>query len=174
MAYTAWSVVYGEQPTAAKWNQLGANDAVFKDGTNIDNNAIITRHLGSAANLQIPLSRLDATTILDDSYSASGVAAAGEFVDTLRKTYDITNIPTGHAFVVSARNYSGDSAGFRNVTAVIGYNGTSYKSDNWGQYHNTAFQCVPLIKVSGQNSVTISFGGSGASQNHQSRLTQMN
>lgn len=32
MAYTAWSVVYGEQPTAAKWNQLGANDAGFKDG----------------------------------------------------------------------------------------------------------------------------------------------
>lgn len=40
MAYTAWSVVYGEQPTAAKWNQLGANDAGFKDGTNIDAGAI--------------------------------------------------------------------------------------------------------------------------------------
>lgn len=45
MAYTAWSVVFGEQPTAAKWNQLGANDAGFKDGTNIDNLAILTRHL---------------------------------------------------------------------------------------------------------------------------------
>ena len=45
MAYTAWSVVYGEQPTAAKWNQLGANDAGFKDGTNIDNDAIINRHM---------------------------------------------------------------------------------------------------------------------------------
>lgn len=29
MAYTAWSVVFGEQPSAAKWNQLGANDALF-------------------------------------------------------------------------------------------------------------------------------------------------
>ncbi len=45
MAYTAWSVVFGEQPTAAKWNQLGANDAGFKDGTNIDDNAIIARHI---------------------------------------------------------------------------------------------------------------------------------
>lgn len=45
MAYTAWSVVYGEQPTAAKWNQLGQNDAGFKDGTNIDNDAIIARHI---------------------------------------------------------------------------------------------------------------------------------
>lgn len=47
MAYTAWSVVFGEQPTAAKWNQLGANDAGFKDGTNIDNLAILTRHLNN-------------------------------------------------------------------------------------------------------------------------------
>lgn len=29
MAYTAWSVVYGEQPSAAKWNILGTNDAHF-------------------------------------------------------------------------------------------------------------------------------------------------
>lgn len=47
MAYTAWSVVFGEQPTAAKWNQLGANDAGFKDGTNIDNLAILDRHIAA-------------------------------------------------------------------------------------------------------------------------------
>lgn len=45
MAYTAWSVVFGEQPTAAKWNQLGENDAGFKDGTNIDDLAILERHI---------------------------------------------------------------------------------------------------------------------------------
>lgn len=47
MAYTAWSVVYGEQPTAAKWNQLGANDAGFKDMTNVDNDAVIERHIAA-------------------------------------------------------------------------------------------------------------------------------
>ena len=47
MAYTAWSVVYGEQPTAAKWNQLGANDAGFKDGTNIDAGAINNTHIAN-------------------------------------------------------------------------------------------------------------------------------
>lgn len=47
MAYTAWSVVYGEQPTAAKWNQLGQNDAGFKDGTNIDDDAILNRHMAA-------------------------------------------------------------------------------------------------------------------------------
>lgn len=29
MAYASWSVVFGEQPTAAKWNILGTNDAYF-------------------------------------------------------------------------------------------------------------------------------------------------
>lgn len=29
MAYASWSVVFGEQPSAAKWNILGSNDAWF-------------------------------------------------------------------------------------------------------------------------------------------------
>lgn len=33
MAYTSWSVVFGEQPSAAKWNILGTNDASFNDGS---------------------------------------------------------------------------------------------------------------------------------------------
>lgn len=33
MAYTAFSVVYGEQPSAAKWNTIGTNMAGFNDGT---------------------------------------------------------------------------------------------------------------------------------------------
>lgn len=45
MAYQAWSVVYGEQPTAAKWNILGTNDAGFNDGSAIGDDAIIQRHI---------------------------------------------------------------------------------------------------------------------------------
>lgn len=40
MGYTAWSVVFGEQPSAAKWNILGTNDASFNDGTGIADGAI--------------------------------------------------------------------------------------------------------------------------------------
>lgn len=29
MAYSSWSVVFGEQPSAAKWNILGTNDSAF-------------------------------------------------------------------------------------------------------------------------------------------------
>lgn len=35
MAYASWSVVFGEQPSAAKWNTLGTNDSSFNDGTGI-------------------------------------------------------------------------------------------------------------------------------------------
>lgn len=40
MAYQSWSVVFGEQPSAAKWNILGTNDASFNDGTGIGDSAI--------------------------------------------------------------------------------------------------------------------------------------
>ncbi len=33
--YQSWSVVFGEQPTAAKWNILGTNDASFNNGTGL-------------------------------------------------------------------------------------------------------------------------------------------
>jgi len=49
MAYTEWEVVAFEQPTAAKWNQLGENDAGFRDGTNILDDAIIQRHIADQA-----------------------------------------------------------------------------------------------------------------------------
>lgn len=45
MAYQAWSVVFGEQPSASKWNILGTNDAGFNDGTAIGDDAIIQRHV---------------------------------------------------------------------------------------------------------------------------------
>ncbi len=38
MSYSAWSLVYGEQPSVAKWNILGSNDAHFYDflGANLE------------------------------------------------------------------------------------------------------------------------------------------
>lgn len=37
MAYSSWSVSFGEQPSTAKWNILGTNDASFNNGTGIAN-----------------------------------------------------------------------------------------------------------------------------------------
>lgn len=35
MSYQSWSVVFGEQPSAAKWNILGTNDASFADSSGL-------------------------------------------------------------------------------------------------------------------------------------------
>lgn len=48
MAYQSWSVVFGEQPSAAKWNILGSNDASFNDGTGIADGAITSPKLAEA------------------------------------------------------------------------------------------------------------------------------
>ena len=45
MAYASWSVVYGETPSASKWNILGTNDASFNDGTGIAASAITPEKL---------------------------------------------------------------------------------------------------------------------------------
>lgn len=47
MSYQVWSVVFGEQPSAAKWNILGTNDASFHDGTGFGSGIIFPNHITS-------------------------------------------------------------------------------------------------------------------------------
>lgn len=47
MAYASWSVSFGEQPSTAKWNILGTNDASFNDGTGIAADKIEPAHLAT-------------------------------------------------------------------------------------------------------------------------------
>lgn len=42
MAYASWSVIAGEQPTTAKWNILGTNDAAFNNGSGLPTAASAT------------------------------------------------------------------------------------------------------------------------------------
>lgn len=45
MAYASWSVVFAEQPSAAKWNILGTNDAAFNNGTGIPSSGAIRSYV---------------------------------------------------------------------------------------------------------------------------------
>lgn len=65
MAYAAWSVVFGEQPSASKWNILGTNDASFNDGTGIASSAITAVKLGAHTGA----GSLDVSTTGDKSVS---------------------------------------------------------------------------------------------------------
>jgi hypothetical protein len=42
MAYVAWSVIFGEVPSASKWNLLGANDAAFNSGGGVLGSGLAT------------------------------------------------------------------------------------------------------------------------------------
>lgn len=66
MAYSSWSVVFGEQPSAAKWNILGSNDASFNDGTGIATGAITATKIdwaSTGANAGIWWEELGRTTL---------------------------------------------------------------------------------------------------------------
>lgn len=47
--YVTWSVVFGEQPTATKWNELGTNDASFNNGNGFNDSILIERHFADSA-----------------------------------------------------------------------------------------------------------------------------
>lgn len=49
MAYVAWSVVFGETPSASKWNILGTNDQSFNDGTGIGALAVVGASIAALA-----------------------------------------------------------------------------------------------------------------------------
>lgn len=53
MAYSSWSVVFGEQPSAAKWNILGTNDAQF--------NSLVQQNGAGFLALQLVRTQLDTT-----------------------------------------------------------------------------------------------------------------
>lgn len=85
MSYQVWSVVFGEQPSASKWNILGTNDASFNDGTGIADNAILNRHLASgivkASELDLdPTETYIATDQTTTSTSYTDLATAGPAV----------------------------------------------------------------------------------------------
>jgi hypothetical protein len=101
MAYTAWSVVFGEQPSASKWNILGTNDAGFKDGTNIDSSAITTAKIADEA--VTPAKILNRTREVPMLFLADGSGGA------------VSSITLG----MPAVQFSGTPSGFLRANGII-------------------------------------------------------
>lgn len=47
--YTAITFVANEQPTTAKWNLIGSNDASFNNGNGFEDGIIVNRHVAAGA-----------------------------------------------------------------------------------------------------------------------------
>lgn len=80
MAYQSWSVVFGEQPSASKWNILGTNDASFNDGTGIGDDTIDSRHYVTNSidgeHLATNTVRLGSSTTLGGTSTSTSFATA--------------------------------------------------------------------------------------------------
>ena len=82
MAYQSWSVVFSEQPSTAKWNILGTNDASFNDGTGIGTGAILPSSLSStsikgATGINVsPLTSTSATDVAGSSVTFTTTVAS--------------------------------------------------------------------------------------------------
>lgn len=127
MAYTAWSVVYGEQPTAAKWNQLGANDAGFKDGSNIDAGAITYSKI-SLAGMPSFCATNSSSQTLTGGGAAVALQANTELFDAANNynntTYVFTAPATGvYEFFLFATGTNGTSS---RLICGIKVNSTTY------------------------------------------------
>lgn len=90
MAYAAFSVVFGEQPSAAKWNILGTNDASFNDGTGIATSAITTAKIANAA---ITSEKLAPTIYQNLSVSYPSISSAA-YTDVTGSNFSVTTTAT--------------------------------------------------------------------------------
>lgn len=98
MAYASWSVVFGEQPSAAKWNILGTNDASFADGTGIANLDIGSGHTSLKVDHKFSI------------YRNSALVASVSAWTLL--TYDTTTFDTGSNVSLGTGRFTAPVAGF--------------------------------------------------------------
>lgn len=96
MAYASWSVVFGEQPSAAKWNILGSNDAYFDTSITALNDLIAKSGSNTVLN-NIPYQAQTSNSVRDGvliqhGYGSFATGAAAS------KTKTIT-FPTAYATI---------------------------------------------------------------------------
>lgn len=109
MAYTSWSVVFGEQPSAAKWNILGTNDASFNDGSGLPT-GVTVQQVGTAYSAVAT-----GTTTIPNDDTIPQITEGVEFM-----TQAITPVAATNYLLISAViQLSNSSAGNRYTTALF-------------------------------------------------------
>lgn len=116
--YTAWSVIAGEQPTAAKWNQLGSNDASFNNGNGFEDSIILSRHLGAGMVAQEVIAPYTdfatGTTLIPYDDTIPQNTEGTQFM-----TCSITPKSATNTLIVEAKAYLTSNTGSRHLTGAI-------------------------------------------------------
>lgn len=114
MSYQVWSVVFGEQPSASKWNILGSNDASFNDGTGIADEAIIARHIGEN---QIDTKKLS----LSVAFRAYRSSAWTTSTTATKVTFNTENYDISNNFDTAQSRFTAPEKGIYLFGANIGF-----------------------------------------------------
>jgi hypothetical protein len=123
MAYSAWSVIAGEQPTAAKWNILGTNDASFNDGTGIGTGAITATKIGTDASFAWAswtptLTNLSGGTLNYSKYIQIGKTIHARFKYTLAGA-GVGTSPTITLPVAASADYATSGESFLSTVSFV-------------------------------------------------------
>ena len=174
MAYASWSVVFGEQPSAAKWNILGTNDASFNDGTGIATGAITSTKISG---IDKSLTTTDSNPYKFSAYRAA--AHTSSTSDTIishdSELYDTNNNFTSSTYTAPVDGFYWFSAIAGNTIATgtmmqsylyvngsINKMGNAINSPNTSAY-GTFSTVTALIQLNATNTVAHYFrGGSGS------------
>lgn len=116
MAYAAWSVVFGEQPSAAKWNILGTNDASFNDGTGIGALAIASTSLANASVTPTKLATGATQAVVATAEATSSTSFAD--LATTTDTVTVTIGANGLALIILGAALAGNTAGMLSYMGV--------------------------------------------------------
>ena len=116
MAYQEWSVVYGEVPTASKWNILGTNDASFKDGTGIDDDAILMSKLNNPYRMR--------------AYS-DGLTNVATGTYTKVPLQNVVFDPNNNLDEVTTFEYTVPVDGFYQINAAVRWTGVTAAKEYW-------------------------------------------
>lgn len=114
--YTAITFVANEQPTTAKWNLIGSNDASFNNGNGFEDEIIINRHIGLGA--VIP-KNIDLSSI--------GVITSSSASSNFSSTTDIQSasvvIPTGctKALIIGSVRLQTQNGTLQDMQAWVDY-----------------------------------------------------
>src|SRR4051812_19992946 len=99
MAYASWSVVFGEQPSASKWNILGTNDATFN--TSLTRSGMAVQTVGN-----VITAVATGTTIIPYDDTIPQITEGTEFL-----TQAITPIATTNKLIIEAHVFATLSIG---------------------------------------------------------------
>jgi hypothetical protein len=160
--YAIWSVIAGEQPTTAKWNILGANDASFNTGQGFNDGSILARHYAanSVKSGSLALSNaLDSVTGVLSYTNSGGSGGTGYYINLggLKMCWGITGALSvgGSGNQVAAFTINWPSGFFSTIQSVTvtpngtGVGATQFLYTNGKSVPGTVSQDFWLVQTNG-------------------------